>query len=75
MRSQSQSRLNSKYLLFVPSRRVSLDPGMDVRSSFHLSQGGLSFTGRFVFHREVCLSQGGLSFTGRFIFHREVCLS
>jgi hypothetical protein len=45
------------------------------RSSFHLSQGGLSFTGRFVFHREICLLQGGLSFIGRFVFHREVCLS
>jgi hypothetical protein len=45
------------------------------RSSFHLSQGGLSFIGRFVFYREICLLQGGLSFIGRFVFHREVCLS
>src|SRR5437016_6748138 len=34
MRLQSQSRLNSKYLLFVPLRRASLDSGMNVRYLF-----------------------------------------
>jgi len=34
MRRQSQSCLNSKYLWFVPSRRASLDVGMDVSVVF-----------------------------------------
>ena len=31
MRSQSYSRLNQKYLWFVPSRRASLDVGTDIK--------------------------------------------